>query len=545
MKPDEAKRRFDVLTSDRSNVEGTWEIIEKYVTPYRGEMFRVVQGEQSVDWTRRDIFDSTAIVAAQNLASALQGSMTPPAIKWFNLGFKDSRINQDHDAMKWLEEAGNICFMALNDSNFNLEANETYLDLVGFGSSVIVEEAETDGGWQGLAFQSIPIKECFFEQDSHGNVYRLYRKLEWTPTQIVERFVKGDDKGGVPDTIIAKANSPTGSTDRYDVIFVIYRRPDKNGKFPSTEENRPYGHYYFLHQTGTMLGSEGGYYEMPAFVPRWRKTNGSKWGHSPAMLALGDILTLNKLVELILTAAEKVTDPVTLTTERGLLSDLDLAHGGIAIVRNIDDVKAYESKARFDVSDLQREKLQDQINRAFFVDQLQLKQSPAMTASEVHARMELMQRLLGPTLARLQTDFLDPLIYRTFNILRRAKQLPDMPGVVSDNIEKEDLMEVSYISPLYRAQRADVVVSIQQWLATIGPLAEIFPDIMDIPNEKEIGRGVGEILGVPLKMINSEKDAKAKKANRRADEERAANLEAIKTLGRASKDVAQAGAITQ
>ena len=149
-------------------------------------------------------------------------------------------------------------------------------------------------------------------------------------------------------------------------------------------------------------------------------------GNSPAMIALPDIMTLNQLVELIIRSSEKVVDPATLVTERGLISDLDLTPGGMTVVRDIEgSVKPYESRARFDVSELQREKLKDSVNRAFYVDQLQLKDSPAMTATEVQVRYELMQRLLGPTLGRLMSDFLDPLLSRTFSIMYRNGALPE------------------------------------------------------------------------------------------------------------------------
>jgi hypothetical protein len=363
---------------------------------------------------------------------------------------------------------------------------------------------------------------------------------QWTAVQIVEKF--GIDK--VTKKIQEQYKSAQSVTEKHDVVFCVYDRPGMSNKYPLAPELRPFGHKHFLLTSSEQLGDEGGYYDMPAFAPRWKKTNNSKWGHSPAMLALNDVLTLQQLVELILSAAEKAVDPVTLTTERGLLSDLNLGAGEISVVRSLDDIAPYESKARFDVSELQKEKLQDQVNRSFFVDQLQLKQSPAMTAAEVYARMELMQRLLGPTLARLQNDFLDPLIQRTFNIMHRAGQLPPMP----ENVKKsKGKMKVTYVSPLYRAQRADQVGAIQQYMVMVGSMSEIpgFQDIIDILNPDEIGREVGKMLGVPLKMINSEKETLKRRNERKSAIKQEQTLEAISTLGGATKDLAQARAAGQ
>jgi len=412
----EIRKRFDTLVSQRKTVEDVWDVINKLVVPFRGDFFRDITSEHAVTWRdNREIFDSTAIDASNTLAASIHGALTSPAIRWFELAYRLDTLNDNKEARQWLETAAHKCFTALQDSNFNLEANETYLDLVSYGTSMIIEEVEEKNGvFQKLNFQSVPVEECWFEQDHAGQAIRTYRRFMWTVDQIISKF--GEDK--VPDTLVQKAKSQgTQSMDeRYAVIMCIFPRPDKADADVSktlSATERPFGMKYVLHQDAEELGDEGGYYELPAFIPRWRKTSKSMWGHGPAMIALPDILTINQLVELILKATEKVVDPPTKVTERGLLSDLNLEPSGLTVVRTMDSIEPYESKARFDVSQLQREQLKQSIRSIFFVDQLELKESPAMTATEVQTRYELMQRLLGPTLGRLQSDYLDPLVQRT------------------------------------------------------------------------------------------------------------------------------------
>ena len=270
---------------------------------------------------------------------------------------------------------------------------------------------------------------------------------------------------------------------------------------------------YVLHKDMEELGEEGGYYEMPCFVPRWRKTSKSMWGHGPAMIALPDILTINSLVELILKATEKVVDPPTKVTERGLLSDLDLEPAGMTVVRSMDSMEPYESGARFDVSQLQRDQLEAKIRSIFFVDQLELKESPAMTATEVQTRYELMQRLLGPTLGRLQSDYLDPLVQRTFNILYRAGELGEPPEVV---FEDSGQLDIIYTGPLVRAQRADIAQGVMRWAATLAELGEITSDVLDIPNWDEIAKELGSLEGVPAKLMRSDAEIKKTRKDRQA-----------------------------
>lgn len=537
MKNEDIKARYQQLRSERRTVEGIWDLIDRFVMPYRGDMYRDLRSEHEVEWRKREIYDGTAVLAAQNLASSLQGSLTPPGMQWFHFRFRQELLNSNVEAMTWLEECALRCFNALQDSNFNLEANEAYLDLVGFGSSIIVEEVKNEDEWEGLSFQAVPVRECFFEQGADGNVIRLFRRLQYTPLQMVDKF--GD---AVPKDVKDKAAKPTGSMEKEDVIFCIYQRKEMTGRKEQkilTPTQREYGYKYVRERDAAMLGEEGGYYDMPAFIPRWRKTTGSKWGHSPAMIALSDVLTLNQLVQIILLAAEKAVDPANLTTERGLLSDLDLGSGGLTVVRNIDDLKPYVSGARFDVTELRKTDLQDAINRAFYVDQLQLKESPAMTATEVQARMTLMQRLIGPTLARLQNDFLDPMVNRTFKILWRAGELPEPPEAVQE-VQAE--LNIEYVSPMYRAQRQSDVQAIQQWVGFLGSLAAIDQTVLDNVSFDDVANISARLLGVPADAQATGAEIAAKRNARAQQQQQQQALASVQTLGATSKNVAQAQA---
>ncbi|MCK4817635.1 hypothetical protein KA005_17835, partial [bacterium] len=486
-------KRLAALVADRKTADQTLEVIQKFVVPFRGEFFKEMTNEGSVEWRRREIYDSTAPMACQILSSSIQGALTSAATRWFGLRFRQKELNKDTEVMRWLEECENIIYKELEDSNFDLESSEFYIDLTSFGTAIIVEEVQDELNWDGIDFQAAPCDSIYFEEDAKGQIKRLYRILKWTALQIVDKF--GEEN--VPQMIKDKAAATSDVGEKLDVIFAIYDRKNKKnanigGILDASE--RPFGYKYILKKDGTELGEEGGYYEMPAFVARWRKAAGSKLGHSPAHVCLSDILTLNELTEETLEALGKVVDPATITTERGLMSDLDLGKGGLTIVRDIEEIKPYESRARFDVGELKIGNLQNSINRAFFVDQLEMKDSPSMTATEAQIRYELMQRLLGPTMGRMKNDFLDPLVKRTFNILHRAGQLPEMPDKVK---ELEGELDIKYTGPMARAQQSQDSQAVERWVNGLAGLAEIFPELLDLPNVDEIGRGLANLNGVP------------------------------------------------
>lgn len=535
--------RFNDLEQQRKTIDQTWDIIKRFMMPYRGEFFRPQHSEHEVEWRRnREIYDSTGVMGVQTLASSLHGTVTSAVSTWFGMEWRHHELQADEDAVLWIQRASEVMADALQDSNFGVESAESYIDIVGYGTAFISEEVlDEDTG--EIQFDAIPVEQSYFEPDANGQPFNFYRKLIWSPIQIWNHF--GED---TPDYILKQAKTPGNADTKHEIIFCIYTRKVKKDEYdkgirgyPLVPEERPFGYKYVIRESGDTVGMGGGYYEMPVFVPRWRKTVGSIWGHSPAMLALPDVLTVNEYVELILKAGTKVVDPATLVTERGLLSDLDLEPAGLTVVRSLDDIGTYESKARFDVSDIQVDKLRSAIRSTFFVDQLELKDSPAMTATEVQVRYELMQRLLGPTMGRLKTDYLDPLLQRTFNICFRANKFDEMPEIVEEAYAagKGDF-EVKYIGPLARAQKVDSVRAIQEWSAFMAEMANLNPEILDIMDFDQIAKELAALSNVPQELMR--KVAEVKKIRAKREEQQQAQMEAEQNQlnSAAAKDMAAA-----
>lgn len=538
----EIRMRYDAQVSQRKTLDETLESIKNTMMPYRGEFFRDMGSEHSIDWSRpRYIYDSTGAMGIQTLAAAIHGDLTSPENQWFYFQFRDSELRDDHESQKWLDNATSVVYTGLQDSNFNLEVNEVYTDMVGFGTSIIVEEEdqEVDGDFD---FQSIPIEQGYFEQDYRGRACAFYRKLNWSPLQVLTKF--GDD---CPKWVKDRTENPNQAESKILVIFSIYKR--KPGDYTDDDtlkviaaSSRPYGSKYIIHADGEEIGEPGGYYEMPAFIPRWRKTSDSMWGNSPAMMALADVLTLNQMVQMGLTAQDKAINPATIVTERGLLSDLDLSAGGLTVARDTNSIFAHESKARFDVTEAKENQYRSAIRAAFYVDQLQLKDSPAMTATEVNARVELMQRLLGPTVGRITTDMLTPLLQRSLRIKMRSGTLGEMPALLKS---KGGHIDMVYTGQLARAQKSEQAAAIERWVGSVGELGNVFPDIKDIPDVDEVGRELADLRGIPEKLVKSKALVNTERQARQQAQAAQAKSEQEKTQGEADKTNAEANAIVQ
>jgi len=250
-----------------------------------------------------------------------------------------------------------------------------------------------------------------------------------------------------------------------------------------------------------MVVRTGGYNEFPYLVPRWSKATGEIFGRSPSYNALPDIKTLNKAVEIGLKAWAKAIDPPLLVQDDGVIGRVRMTPGGVTVVRHDGAIKPLQIGSNWQITDLKENQLRTSIRQAYYSDQLQLQDGPQMTATEVQVRYELMQRLLGPTLGRFQTEFLNPLIERTFGIMLRAGGLLPEPDVI-----KGQKIDIEYVGPLARSQRMEESVAIDRLYALAMNVVQIDPSIMDNINHDEAIRLRGDLLGVPKIILRAREE---------------------------------------
>jgi hypothetical protein len=538
MKFKDLKARYEVLVSDKASIVEVFALIEQFILPYRAYFNGTVESSNQIRWRRPELYDSTAVISAHNLAANLHSNLTNPVLQWFNILTKDKRLNRTNEVKVWLEECTDLIYQVLQASNFELQVNEAYIDIVGFGTSIVIEEVrEIQGKLHSLQFTTIPIEECVFETDHAERLSGLFRKLNWTPAQIISKF--GLDN--VPQSVVDDNGNAQKCNVRRPVLFCITRRWEIDEEWAAQHrvlppKSRPWAATYHLYDTGDLL-EESGYYEMPAFAPRWRKASGSVWGFSPSMLCLSDVMTLNKMVELGLKVAEKSLDPPAIASRRGIHGDINLQAGGVTIVGDTNaDLRYLDYKGRFDIHSVTKEDLTRAIEKAYYTDQLQLKESPAMTATEVQVRYQLMQRLLGPSLGRLQNDFLDPLIERTFRILYRYGLVPQAPpSVARSGVD----FEIEYVGPMARSQRFDTVASIERWIQNVINLANVTPEALDVPNFDEVVKEMGYSAGVPAKLVKSDSLIILERAKRAKQQEQMMQMQMAQGAGEAARSFGQ------
>ncbi len=484
---DYIKKRYNEMSSNRGTWEDHWQEILDYVMPRKAD---IVTKRISGDKRTEVLFDSTAITANNLLAASLQGTLTSPSRQWFYLKIRNEEVNEDREVQLYLEDSAKRMYDVFNQTNFNTEVHELYLDLCSIGTGCLFVEEGNKGFDEDLIhFQTLHISEFYIHENVSGYIDTLYRKYKLTARQAVQEF--GEDNVG-PKILECASMKPD---KKFNFIHAVEPREDYERVFGESDTKLPF-HSCHVCEEEKMVVRTGGYNEFPYLVPRWSKATGEIYGRSPSYNALPDIKTLNKAVEIGLKAWSKAIDPPLLVQDDGVIGRVRMTPGGITVIRNDAAVKPFQSGANMQVTTFKEAELKTAIRQAYYSDQLQLQQGPQMTATEVQVRYELMQRLLGPTLGRFQSEFLNPLIERVFGIMFRAEAFVQEP-----NLLQGQSIDIEYVGPLARSQRMEEAVAVERLYQLAMQLAQADPSIMDILNHDEAIRARAELLGVPKSVL--------------------------------------------
>ena len=526
------KRRDELRTEFAQYADLMQEIAER-VVPHKSNISKLLSpGERQT----RELFDSTAPDAAGTLAASIHGTLTPSTQPWLSFRIRQEELNELVDVQDWLEDCARRIHAALRQSNWTTSVHEMYLDLVGPSGMgcLFVEEKPplASGGFGGFRFATQPPGSYYVAEDAEGRIDTVFRDLSLTARAIVRKW--GPERVG--DKVRAAAAAKPDQ--RFTVVQAVL--PNEDYAPPAAGQNggrraklrKPWLSCYLVVETREKL-ERGGFDEFPFLCPRWAKTSGEVYGRGPSHTALPDIKTINAVKEFLLKAAPLAMFPPTIEEDDAVVGDPDLRPMGRNTVsargtRSIHEAFAFmETGLKIDLSQIILADLKASIRRIYFADQLELQEGPQMTATEIQVRYELMQRLLGPTGGRLESELLNPGVERFFGLMARAKALLPMPDSlrkrVPAGVELPDL-DVEYEGPLARAQRTveltaqdrvfGFVAALTAALVASGAPPAVAQAPWDVLKLDRWVRDRAEITGVRVDSLNSAEDVRQIRAAR-------------------------------
>lgn len=524
---------FGKLAGERTTIESHWQELAERFLPIKANITSIRTPGSKLKTTN---YDGTAMESLLIFAAGLHSYLTNPSSRWFELGVDDEEAKKDKEVKEWLQACQTRIFLAFNNSNFNQQIHETYIDFGCFGTACLYEEEDP---LQKVRFYARPVAECHIMENEREIVDVNIRKCKYTVRQA---YLKWGDRSG--EVILDKVKAGKWTDEVVVIHSTMPRFKREEGKQDS--KNKPFESKYIEKSKKHLLG-ESGYDEFPYFVPRQVKVSGEVWGYSQSMVALPDVKTLNTMSKTTLKAAQKMVDPPIVVPDDGYILPLKTTAGAVNM-KNADakaeiEILQSEVKGNFPISLEMQEQRRQQIRRAMFVDLFLTlaKLDKEMTAKEVVERVNEKMLILGPILGRLMHELLDPLIHRTFAILMRAGSLPPIPAALKNEDGSTKDYSVVYISPLAKAQRLAEAKSINDFIITVSGVNAIASTAVDNINVDAVVKRLADIYNIPADLLNSDDTIKQIRDGRAKAAELEKQLELLKLGGEGMEKITKAG----
>lgn len=496
------------LMSRRVNWDSHWKEIADYFIPEKNNIYNsATPGEKK----NNKLFSSAAIQANEFLASALHGMLTNPATIWFGFSTGDKALDKVKEVQQWLQDTAYRIITILNESNYQTEIHEVYLDLGSFGTSVMRIEEDDD---MVVRFSARPIYEVYIDENYKGQIDTVSYEYTKPLRHIVQEF-------GVEE-LSSELQRMYAQDPNKEVCVIHLVQPNSDfNPYANKARQKKFVSYHVIKETKETISIKG-FNENPYVVSRWIKSPGETYGRSPAMKALADVKMLNVMKKTIIEGAQLAIRPPIQVPDDGVLLPIVMKPGGTNYYRagSKDRIEPLNTGARPDLGENLLEEVKQSIREAFFIDQLQVVLGDRATTVEVMQRRDEQLRILSPVHGRQQFENLRPTIERVFGIATRKGLLPPAPSIIQGRN-----LQVRYKSEIARAQETADADKLSRVFGIIGPLAGAKPEMLDNFNEDEIVKDLADRFGLPAEYIESSETVSQIRQARAQAQEAAANAE--------------------
>ena len=470
-------------------------------------------------------FDGTAPWANNTLANGLASSLVSSSSRWFGLQLEDvARPNKDQKQL--LENITDRTYkvFSLPKSCFGTSTHEAFLDVGAFGTSVmfVVRSTLTNA----ITYKSVPLGDCYIDENADGEVDSLDRDIRMTKRQILQRFPEKQ----IPDEIL-KDKVPM--TENYLVVHSVFPRTERDMK-RKTKNNKKFASFYWLKDIDAPPLEEGGFDSFPYIVPRWSTIAGERYGRSPAMTCISDIRMLNEMLKEILINAQLSNGPPIVAEDEGLLPDVDF--GPRSLIWKEPGTEDPHVLNVTGVPSLMLQLIQDarnHISRCFFVDFLRQEfKKERQTAFEVADKRDEMLRLMNPMLERLQKEMLSKLIERTIDLMKEGNEFKGLEGFDLSRLK------IVFQSPATMAQKAIKSLDMQRLLNEVLPLSELFPEIKAKIDGSKLADFIFDNRGFPAETLRTDEEVREMQQAEAEQQLTQQALDAAPAAASAAKDFA-------
>ena len=433
------------------------------------------------------ILDSTATLAARNLAAGIMSGVSNPARPWIKLKVNKIDSTQTSPVSLWLAECERLMNLVFQESNFYNSVAIVYFDLVIFGTAVMLVYEDFN---DVIHCYNPCFGEYYVDNDGKMNPCILYREFTMTISQVVDEF----GYENCPSNVQQMADLAGAMLTR-EVIIAHAVEPNTDPRKYGMPEHFAYRDVYWVWGQSSTTQNAGpaireaflrkrGFHEKPHIIVRWDLVSNDAYGRSPGMDALPDVKQLQQEVRRKAQAIDKHVNPPMVADVQLKNQPASLLPGGVTYVTGLaqsakigfQPVYTIQPDIKGMMEDLNevRQRIKDTFFNNLFQTISQFETRSNVSATEIDARRAESLIMLGPVLDRIEYELLSPIVERVFSIMSRAGILPNAPPEVQGWP-----INVEFVSMLATAQAAAATSGIERLLQIAGSLVAVDPAVMD------------------------------------------------------------------
>lgn len=530
---EQLQKELSQLKQDRSSFEPHWRDLSDWISPRSSRFLKsdVNRGDRR----NTKIVDPTATMANRTLASGMMSGITSPTRPWFKLATPDPEMMDYGPVKMWLETVQNRMNDMFNKSNLYQSLPIMYGSLGTYGTSAMAVLEDNEDIIRTYPF---PLGSFYIANSPRLSVDTAYREFSMTVRQMVQMF--GIDK--VSTTV--KGLWETGAYETWiEVVQAVYPNLNRDtGKLGA--KNKLYKSVYY--ETGgdnDRVLRESGFDEFPILAPRWEVNGEDVYGSScPGMLALGQVKALQLEQKRKSQLIDKATNPPMVGPTSLKNQRVSMIPGDITYVdqMNPHDGLRPAYLVNPNTADLIAD-IQDTrsiINSAYFTDLFMMLQNVNTRSMPVEAVVEMKEEkllMLGPVLERLNDEFLDPLIDRSFSIMVKKNLLPPPPDVMQGMP-----LRIEYISVMAQAQKAIGLGSLERFVGFVANMAQAKPEALDKLNVDQAIDSYAIMSGVSPTVVVPEEDVQSMRQQRAQQQQQQQAMQMGMTAAQGAKTLSEA-----
>lgn len=545
--------RLEVLAQRRTFIEKVWNDVSRTSFPTSESMLRLGSSQTAgrtnnyyddpVGSNRmRTIYDSVGIVASERLSAGLESLITPQAERWHSFSSSadyDDDVYETAEAEEWMDKLRDYMFECRYDpqSGFPLSNQRSIRSMVGFGQGVVfVEEAFAtlaNGRSMPIAYQYIPLAECYLDTNDQGIHDTLYRNFQLTALQLVKKF-----EGKVSEKVKNLAKDSKTQDTMVNIVHAVHPESDSDG----SEKKRKRWVSRYIEKDNRHEIAAGGFYEFPFIIYPWAPIDGSAYAEGPAMLALAELKSLQAMGRDALLASQLGIRPplasayapdVPVNLNPGSVNPKMVdPQTGRLLVQPI--LPPPNPSLMFELLNFRQAQVKDSMYLNLFQT---MANTPQMSATEAMIRAQEKGEFLGPTASRIQAA-LSRLIDRELAILERKGAFREGSKLAPPEEMRGQTFNIRFSAPVDRLRKASDVVGIARTLEMTQQLAAIDPDVVDNIDVDETFDIIRQRLGAPRRIMRKPEEVEEIR------DDKARQLQAAQALTAANSaaDTAQKGA---